>query len=391
MMRSLVAFLLIACPSAAPTQRQPVRVPAEIRGSRVLLPVSVNGGPPATFILDTGAGSTTIDRDYAEKRGVHPTGEALALGAAGRVNVGLARDVSFSFGGLTLPGGRTPLIPLGAISLRAGNPMQGVLGYEAFKEHVVEIDYVGGSVSFHETRAFRRPAGAERIPIAFRHDVPRVEARLTLADGRTIPARLFVDTGADTGIVLTRAFTDKHAIEVEHGFETSAGLGVGGASRERVGRIPRLELGPFAIHRPIVSLSYSTDGLLGDSRVDGLLGGEILKRFTLTIDYDRKQLLLKRNRNFGTAMEFDMSGLTVASRDAAFDAVVVDDVRPSSPAADAGIRAGDELRAIDGQRVLPARLDVIRAMFKEAGRRLELTIVRDGEERTVAVVLRRMT
>ena len=36
-------------------------------------------------------------------------------------------------------------------------------------------------------------------------------------------------------------------------------------------------------------------------------------------------------------------------------------------------------------------LDAIRAMFKEAGRRLELTIVRDGEERTVPVVLRRIT
>jgi predicted aspartyl protease len=391
MMRSLLVLLLIACSPPAPTQQQPVRVPAEIRDSGVFLPVSVNGGPPATFILDTGASSTTIDRDYAEKRGVRPTGQTHALGAAGRVNVSLARDVLFSFGGLTLPGRTTLLIPLGAISLGAGKPMQGVLGYEVFKEHVVEIDYVDGSVSFHETRAFRRPAGAARIPIAFRHRVPQVEVRLTLADGRTIPARLFVDTGAEPGIVLTRAFTDKHDIEVEGGVETSAGLGVGGATRERVGRIARLELGPFAIERPIVNLSLNTDGVLGDSRVDGLLGGEILKRFTLIVDYDRKQLLMKRNRHFGTAMEIDMSGLTMASRDAAFDAIVVKDVRPSSPAADAGIRAGDELRAIDGQRVLPASLDAIRTMFKEAGRRLEVTIIRDGEERTVSVVLRRVT
>ena len=45
--------------------------------------------------------------------------------------------------------------------------MQGVLGYEAFEKKLVEIDYVGGSVTFHERRAFRRPRAPRASPSPF--------------------------------------------------------------------------------------------------------------------------------------------------------------------------------------------------------------------------------
>jgi predicted aspartyl protease len=44
------------------------------RQSRSLLPVSVDGAPPRQFILDTGAGTTLLSREFARELGVEVTG-----------------------------------------------------------------------------------------------------------------------------------------------------------------------------------------------------------------------------------------------------------------------------------------------------------------------------
>jgi hypothetical protein len=365
-------------------------VAAEIVGNRILLPVSVNGAPPATFILDTGAAGTPMAAEYAKKAGIVSSGKTQAKGAGGTVDVGVATKVRFETGGLTFLPERTPLIPLEPVSLRGGRPISGVLGYEAFDRAIVAVDYAGGGVTFHDPHNFTPPAGAVSVPLHFNHRIPLIDVRLTLPDGRVLPARLVVDTGAGSGLVLTRAFTNEHNIEVDGGIETSLGLGVGGAIRERIGRIARVEVSGFTVERPVVNLSHATAGALGDPNLDGLLGGEILRKFTVIFDYDRKRMWLAPNRTFADAIEFEMAGAMLATRDAAFDTIIVRDVLASSPAAEGGIRIGDELRAIDGQAVTPAQLDEIRRRFRQPGVRHELTIVRDGAEMVVPIVTRRL-
>jgi S1-C subfamily serine protease len=65
----------------------------------------------------------------------------------------------------------------------------------------------------------------------------------------------------------------------------------------------------------------------------------------------------------------------------------VADVRSGSPAAEAGLRAGDVVTAVDGETVESA--DDLQRLIesKKPGDELELTVERDGANRAVTVTL----
>jgi predicted aspartyl protease len=383
MLRILLALILTISASAQTT------IDVDIVGKRIHVPVSVNGGAPATFILDTGAAQTPIDRKYAEAIGLRISGSGKAHGAGGAVDIGLAPDATLTFAGEKAKIKRIPLTPLDGISLRIGEPVNGVLGYDVLRDYVTEVDYANEKVTFHP-RSFKPPANAVRVPIRFDGRLPLVDARITLPDGRALAARLLLDTGAGSTMTLTRTFAEKHDIKIDPGLEASVGMGVGGLTRERIGRIPKLQVAGFTFENPVVNLSRDTKGVLSHSNFDGLIGGELLHRFTLWIDYGHKQFALMPNRAHGKPFEFDMSGAFLTTRDASFTAVVIRDVLDGSPAQAAGLKAGDEIKAIDGNAVTPGDLDEVRALFRHPDATHQLTIVRDGAESAVTLVTRRL-
>ncbi|MFE2508003.1 trypsin-like peptidase domain-containing protein [Streptomyces naganishii] len=62
-------------------------------------------------------------------------------------------------------------------------------------------------------------------------------------------------------------------------------------------------------------------------------------------------------------------------------------VTPGGPGAHAGIKAGDVITAVDGQRVHSGEELIVKTRAHRPGDRLELTVRRDGKERTVSLVL----
>ncbi|MEV6958857.1 trypsin-like peptidase domain-containing protein [Streptomyces sp. NPDC051207] len=62
-------------------------------------------------------------------------------------------------------------------------------------------------------------------------------------------------------------------------------------------------------------------------------------------------------------------------------------VTPGGPGAKAGIKAGDVITEVDGQRVHSGEELIVKTRAHRPGDRLELTLKRDGEERTVSLVL----
>jgi putative serine protease PepD len=80
-------------------------------------------------------------------------------------------------------------------------------------------------------------------------------------------------------------------------------------------------------------------------------------------------------------------GVSLGERDGAAGAEIAA-VRSGSPAETAGLRAGDVITRVDGQAVESAE-EIHRAIeSRKPGDKLELTVERDGEPRTVTVTLR---
>jgi carboxyl-terminal processing protease len=83
-----------------------------------------------------------------------------------------------------------------------------------------------------------------------------------------------------------------------------------------------------------------------------------------------------------------MSGLYLMT-DRAARRIVVDEVRPGSPAQSAGIRAGDALLSLDGRSTTELSLAEVRRVLRSQDRRaVRLVLARGGTTKDVALELR---
>jgi C-terminal processing protease CtpA/Prc len=117
------------------------------------------------------------------------------------------------------------------------------------------------------------------------------------------------------------------------------------------------------------------------------VGGNVWRRFALTLDYGRQTLTLVPNAGFAAPDDYEHSGLFLIENDGKH---LVLDVRPGAPGAEAGIVKGDVIETIDGQAASAMSLQAVRARFSgPAGEKLSIGLVgKDGARRTVVLTLR---
>src|SRR4029079_11015216 len=106
-------------------------------------------------------------------------------------------------------------------------------------------------------------------------------------------AELEVDTGADGTFVLNSPFVKKEKLLQSFSQAgQSSGVGAGGEQKLIVGRVKVVRLGRLTISNPPVGLSLDTEGSGASEENDGLIGGEVFRRFKVILDYSRKQMIL---------------------------------------------------------------------------------------------------
>ncbi len=360
--------------------------------NHVYFRVAVNDNVASSFLLDTGAGASVIDRDHAEVLNLPLSGHGQAHGTGEEtVRVQLVSKPRVSFGGIEVPLQYLAAVPLTDLSLRDGRMMQGVIGYDVLSQYTVTIDYARSTLTFEDPRTFKAPQGAVAVPLSFVKNTPVIEGAVTMADGRTFPVRILVDTGSRGALRLNTPFVTKYALDqtVPNAIEGLLGVGVGGTTHEKVGRIASVAFAGFVLKAPVASFAEAKSGTDAETEFSAQIGGEILRRFTVVVDYPRKRFLLTPDAAFSEPFEYDMSGMLVVARDLQFKRFVVKNVMPSSPAAVAGIAVGDELVAIDKQAASSMTLSDIRALFMRPGTH-ELTIMRGGNAIGVTLAARRL-
>jgi C-terminal processing protease CtpA/Prc len=171
--------------------------------------------------------------------------------------------------------------------------------------------------------------------------------------------------------------------------EGMGGAGVAGDTKFIDARINSLRLGRYTMSRPIVSISQDTEGF-GASADAGVIGGELLRRFTVILDYQSSRILLKPNAQFAEPYETDMSGLELVTRADDFKVIQIKRVRARFPADEAGLREGDTIIAINGHPALEFDLDKLAKMFKQAGKVYLLTLQRGRQVIRVRLKMKRV-
>src|SRR5262249_61349736 len=111
--------------------------------------------------------------------------------------------------------------------------------------------------------------------------------------------------------------------------------------------------GGFELTGRVGDLSSTDKGALALADYGAILGGGVLRRFSMGIDYDARRLYLLPNAESMQADAFDRSGLWLQAEDGALR---VADVAPTSAGARAGLRRDDRIVLIDGDPVATRKL-----------------------------------
>ncbi len=133
---------------------------------------------------------------------------------------------------------------------------------------------------------------------------------------------------------------------------------------------------------PVVSFPDSTairDTLMLRSR-NGSIGAEILRRFKVFIDYQKKRLILKPNSNFKSAFKYNMSGMEVWNPLPNLPIIAISQITKGSPADKAGLKKGDQIMLINYKRPSELSLDQVTQMLQtREGRVIRVTVNRNGK------------
>jgi hypothetical protein len=346
-------------------------VAIEFYHNRVYVPVMVNGAGPFQLVLDTGASLSGVSDPRAQQLKLEIKGKAdIAGNGETPSHVQLAKNVSFHLGAADLLEPSIAVVPFEEMQAYEGRVIDGVLGVNLFHKYVVEIDYAGKSLNLYDPKSYVYSGQGEIIPLRVLNGgtLALVHATIEIQGQNPIGADLAVDSGTYSALRLYRPFTEKHnLLAANPSALPSFDFGIGGEFRDTLGRVQTLQIGQLVIDQPLTGFSQAAIGATATAKYDGTIGGEILHRFKVILDYSRQQMIIEPNVGFYRPYEADMSGLILLAEGKTFETIKVRHVLEKTPAAEAGLREGDVIAAIDDKSAAELGLQQIRSLFSQEG------------------------
>lgn len=362
--------------------RAALGIPFELGGSNhIFIQARVNGSGPFCFILDTGAATSMIDQRLARRLGLNVEGKIEGRTSGDNsFDVGFVKNVSFVLPGVELIHQAIGTVQLGPSEPLLGRAIAGLLGYDFISRFVVEIDYATKRINLYDPINYQYRGRGESFPMMVDGNLPFMRARIMLTGRNAIEGRFLIDTGTSYFLEVNRSFIERNQIsaEIHSAIPSVSSATSQDEAEERMVRARQLQVGRFIINDPVIRLSRATSGVQANPDQDGIMGGELLRRFTLILNYSRHQLILEPNANLMKPVEYNMSGADIVADGPAFQIFRVRAILANSPAAEAGLHEGDIITAIDGRPATEFTLDQIIIMLKQAGTTHTVTILRGG-------------
>jgi predicted aspartyl protease len=282
-----------------------LKIPIEIDNHLILMRVRVNGSRPLRFIFDTGASHSGIDAKVAAELGLKPQGAAAGTATGGHIQGTYVTGVSLGVTGAEVSNQMIFSMPFPTVP---GFEFDGVIGYGFINQFVVEIDYLNKTMNLYDPQTYAYGGAGKDIPLLFDGgNIPLVLTRITVEGRAPVEAKLEVDTGADGTLIISSPFVKKQQFQAAMPKAVQdRGRGLGGEESRLLSQVKAVQLGPFVMKDP--PLVYLLDTEVESKHGDGVVGGEIFRRFKMIIDYSRKRMILEPNKSFNDAYEIERGG-----------------------------------------------------------------------------------
>lgn len=274
-------------------------LPFEAVGNYIYVQATIDG-QRFGFIVDS-AGLNMLSPQAAELAGLKESSVHHSHMGAGESDhrVGICKIKRIALGDkIVLTDQRWRVVELPC--LPEGKPLHGIIGIEVFRRFVVCADYEASELTFTKPDKFQPDDAAFALTLRpLRSGVPTITAEV---DG--LSGRFMVDTGNGGALELFPSFVAQHGLLARYDatLPVAVGAGLGGVLYARIARAGTLKLGDASVDRPLVNLHTSTKGVFASGKIQGNIGGRILKRFVVTFDFSRKRMYLLPNKSYGEPM-----------------------------------------------------------------------------------------
>jgi len=274
------------------------------------------------------------------------TGGSIDVGGSGEgsESASIADVGTIALGKASLAGQRFIVLPLPYQIVHPSHDItvDGVVGAEFLQNFRVRIDYARRRLSLSP---FSLAAVGGGVALPFLSDGSHAYIWASIDGKRGL---FSLDTGDSSSITLFAPFAERNHLYTSGGVRY-VGLGIGGSDAEDEYRARNFSIAGFNIGAPIVRVARASAGDFSSRSVAGNIGADVLSRFTVTFDYHARTVTFLPNASLRRPFREDMTGLTVGQRSPESFHVV--SVAAASPAADAGIRAGDDIINVNGTPV----------------------------------------
>lgn len=150
--------------------------------------------------------------------------------------------------------------------------------------------------------------------------------------------------------------------------------GLGGKVDMAMTVIKEVKLGPYKFKNVPIYVFNDTFNITSYPFLGGLIGNDLLRRFNVVLNYDRRDIYLVPNSHYNDAFDYSYTGIELYYIDGR---IIIGDVAKDSPAEEAGLKEDDIVVAVN--KNFSQNLQQYKTAIQSTGDRLQLIIQRDGE------------
>jgi predicted aspartyl protease len=366
--------------------RNKIEIPFSEVNGLLMIQLKMNG-VPLTFIYDTGAENNIMfKREIALVIGLESSRRIKIVGAdlSNTIYGNIVHNVHFE---LKRGVERVESIivleeNVYKIQESTGYQIDGLLGGNFFRNTIVKIDYRRNKLEIsHPINHKYNLSSYLPLDCIFSEQKPYIKARVSTFDDQQLDVLLLMDTGSSIPFILhTNVDSSLHA--PDNVIMGNLGVGLSGTLIGMIGITKKLKFAGIEFRDILTNFQELDDMILIQKDVirHGILGNDILKRFTVIIDYFHRKTYVKPGPKYNKAFKYDKSGLVIIASGADFNEYHIQAVIPHSPADRAGLKKGDQILTLQRVSVSFRSLHNIQNVFKrKAGKKIRLRVKRDGK------------
>lgn len=344
-----------------------------IDNNSIYFEAKINNQKTLTFLFDTGASTSLLDKESAQALNINPTFETEVAGAGGNIKYQIAQNQKINIMDIQIDSVDFVLEDLSRLKKAGQYTFDGIIGYSLLKTFITEIDLDQKVINLYPRNAKLNLSAYTIQSFDFFNNIniPQMRIAIELKNGKKLNGRVFFDSGAGLGLLVNTPFSKKHdIIHSTNKHLTSFNNNLSKKSVMQDIAIKKLYFAGYDFQNLPVSLATDEAGVSSFEGYLGIMGADIIYKFNTILNYDTKKIYLKPNTLFALPFQANLTGFSISTNDK--KEIYISKISQESPAYKKGIREGDLLISVNNDN--SQDITSYRNLLKAEGKKVRLLI-----------------